>query len=124
MPEQTTDILKADTGDLLPAVIPHFSLFTDFDIDLFKAGKHYRLYEKLGAHPVMHEGRKGVYFAVWAPNARGVSVVGNFNFWDRRSHSMNVRWDGSGIWETFIPELIQGETYKYYVESWHGYGAE
>lgn len=111
-------------ADLLPTVITHFSLLTDFDVELFKAGKHYRLYEKLGAHAVTHEGRNGIYFAVWAPNARLVSVVGNFNYWDRHSHAMNVRWDGSGIWELFIPDLAQGELYKFYVESWTGYAAE
>jgi 1,4-alpha-glucan branching enzyme len=56
-----------------------YSLLTDFDIDLFKAGKHFRLYEKLGAHPIKVNGVSGVYFAVWAPSARSVSVVGDFN---------------------------------------------
>ena len=61
-------------------VIPH-SLFTDFDIDLFKAGNHYRLYEKLGAHIIEKDGVKGCYFAVWAPTAKSVSVIGDFNYW-------------------------------------------
>jgi len=60
-------------------VIPH-SLFTDFDIDLFKAGKHFRLYEKLGAHLTEVDGKKGVYFAVWAPSAKAVSVIGDLIF--------------------------------------------
>jgi len=56
-----------------------YSRFTDFDIHLFKSGKHYKLYDKMGAHPVEFNGKKGTYFAVWAPNARAVSVIGNFN---------------------------------------------
>lgn len=102
----------------------HFSLFTDFDIDLFKSGKHYRLYEKLGARPVMSEGQQGVYFALWAPNAQSVSVVGGFNGWNRDSHPMQPRWDGSGIWEVFIPGIGEGEVYKYYLVSTNGYAVE
>ncbi len=102
----------------------HFSLFTDYDISLFKAGKHFHLYNKLGAHIAMHSGENGVYFSVWAPNARQVSVVGNFNGWNRQSHPMNVRWDGSGIWELFVPGIGQGEYYKYYIESHNGYTVE
>jgi 1,4-alpha-glucan branching enzyme len=101
-----------------------FSLFTDFDISLFKSGKHYRLYEKLGAHMVEYEGRQGTYFALWAPNANRVGVIGNFNGWNRDSHPMNVRWDGSGIWELFIPSLGEGEHYKYCIASTNGYVVE
>jgi 1,4-alpha-glucan branching enzyme len=97
-------------------VTPH-SLFTDFDIDLFKAGKHFRLYEKLGAHLTDVNGVKGVYFAVWAPTAKTVSVVGDFNFWVQGEHQLNVRWDGSGIWEGFIPNIDKGSTYKYKIQS-------
>jgi 1,4-alpha-glucan branching enzyme len=96
------------------------SLFTDFDIDLFKAGKHFRLYEKLGAHPIEVEGVWGVYFAVWAPSARSVSVVGDFNFWIQGEHPLNVRWDSSGIWEGFIPGVQKGTTYKYIIQSENG----
>ena len=64
------------------------SLFTEFDIDLFKAGKHFRLYEKLGAHPIELDGVKGVYFAVWAPSAQSVSVVGDFNYWIAGNHEL------------------------------------
>lgn len=102
----------------------HFSLFTDYDIELFKAGKHYHLYNKLGSHLVEHNGVKGVYYAVWAPNARYVSVVGNFNGWDRQSMPMYARWDYSGIWELFIPNLESGGYYKYYIESHNGYTVE
>ena len=97
-------------------VIPH-SLFTDFDIDLFKAGKHFRLYEKLGAHLIEVDGIKGVYFAVWAPTAHSVSVVGDFNYWTQGEHVLNVRWDSSGIWEGFIPHISKGALYKYKIQS-------
>jgi 1,4-alpha-glucan branching enzyme len=103
---------------------PWFSLFSDFDIALFKAGKHYRLYNKLGSHQVEHLGTTGTYFAVWAPNAKYVSVVGNFNGWNRYSHAMHVRWDGSGIWEVFLPNVTTGECYKYFIESNNGYEVE
>lgn len=97
-----------------------YSLFTDFDIDLFKAGKHFRLYEKLGAHLIEVDGVKGVYFAVWAPTARTVSVVGDFNYWIQGEHQLEVRWDSSGIWEGFIPNVEKGATYKYKIQSDNG----
>jgi 1,4-alpha-glucan branching enzyme len=97
-------------------VITH-SLFTDFDIDLFKGGKHFRLYEKLGAHLIEVDGVKGVYFSVWAPTAKSVSVVGDFNFWTQGEHELQVRWDSSGIWEGFIPNIVKGTTYKYKIQS-------
>lgn len=100
----------------MSSVIP-FSLFTDFDIDLFKAGKHFKLYEKLGAHPVEVDGKKGVYFAVWAPSAKKVLVIGDFNFWVDGKHPLNVRWDSSGIWEGFIPDVKPGTIYKYKIHS-------
>jgi 1,4-alpha-glucan branching enzyme len=104
--------------------LPWLSLFSDFDIELFKSGKHYQLYNKLGAHQVEHLGNAGTYFAVWAPNAKYVSVVGNFNGWNRYSHAMHVRWDGSGIWEVFLPDVATGECYKYFIESNNGYQVE
>ncbi|MES2239042.1 MAG: 1,4-alpha-glucan branching protein GlgB [Bacteroidota bacterium] len=97
-------------------VISH-SLFTDFDINLFKAGKHFRLYEKLGAHLMELNGVQGVYFAVWAPTAHSVSVVGDFNYWTQGEHELYVRWDSSGIWEGFIPNIEKGATYKYNILS-------
>lgn len=95
------------------------SLFSDFDIDLFKAGKHFKLYEKLGSHLIEVNGVKGTYFAVWAPSAKKVSVVGDFNYWLEGEHDLYVRWDGSGIWEGFIPEVKQGALYKYSITSHH-----
>jgi 1,4-alpha-glucan branching enzyme len=94
-----------------------YSRFTDFDIGLFRSGKHYKLYEKFGSHVIEFNGVIGTYFAVWAPNAQYVSVIGNFNYWDRGSHQLYVRWDASGIWEGFIPNVGDGETYKYYIKS-------
>ncbi|SFC96860.1 1,4-alpha-glucan branching protein GlgB [Algibacter pectinivorans] len=93
------------------------SLFTEFDINLFKAGKHFRLYEKFGSHLVTVDGIDGVYFAVWAPTAKQVSVVGDFNYWMEGEHQLNVRWDSSGIWEGFIPLIGKGATYKYKIQS-------
>lgn len=97
-------------------VVSH-SLFTDFDINLFKAGKHFKLYEKLGSHLIEVDGVKGTYFAVWAPSARSVSVVGDFNGWNETDHQLYVRWDGSGIWEGFLPDLGKGTLYKYIIHS-------
>ena len=94
-----------------------YSLFTDFDINLFKAGKHYRLYEKFGSHITTLDGEEGTYFAVWAPSAKAVSVTGDFNFWLEGDHHLNVRWDGSGIWEGFIPNVKKGSVYKYKIQS-------
>ena len=99
-------------------VIAH-SLFTDFDIDLFKSGKHYRLYKKFGSHMTTVNGVEGTYFAVWAPSAKLVSVVGDFNYWLEGDHKLNVRWDGSGVWEGFIPEVGKGNVYKYKIHSHH-----
>ena len=88
----------------------------DLDLHLMGEGTHYRNYKKLGAHLRENEGVRGVEFAVWAPNARRVSVVGDFNRWDGRRHAMRSR-GSSGIWELFIPGLVQGETYKYEIKS-------
>jgi 1,4-alpha-glucan branching enzyme len=101
-----------------------FSLFSDADILLFKTGKHRELFNKLGSHQVVHNGVKGTYFAVWAPNASFVSVVGNFNYWNPGETPMQVRWDSSGIWECFIPGLGTAEYYKYFIRSNSGYEVE
>jgi 1,4-alpha-glucan branching enzyme len=89
------------------------------DIHLLAEGKHRRTYEKLGAHPVTIEGVPGVAFAVWAPNARRVSVVGEFNGWDGRRHPMRLRHE-AGVWEIFIPHLERGTLYKYEILGIHG----
>lgn len=99
----------------IPATEEHFSLFTDFDIHLFRSGKHFKLYEKLGAHFI--EEKKGTYFAVWVPNAKSVSVIGNFNHWQEGQHNLSPRWDNSGIWEGFFSDIQHGEAYKYGIRS-------
>lgn len=86
------------------------------DIDKFNAGIHYTVYEKLGAHPMTVEGQEGTFFAVWAPNAVRVSVVGDFNHWDGRVHQMKRNATG-GIFELFIPEVRDGECYKYEIKA-------
>jgi 1,4-alpha-glucan branching enzyme len=96
------------------------SLLTDHDVYLFKQGTHYRLYEKLGSHAVRVQDEDGVLFAVWAPNATRLSVVGDFNDWQPGAHPLRKRGDGTGIWEGFIPGLEQGALYKYRVESRQG----
>ncbi len=94
-----------------------FSLLSDFDIGLFKSGRHFRLYEKLGSHVVENQGVTGTYFGVWAPNAEYVSVIGGFNGWNSQSHKLFPRWDGSGIWEGWIADVGNGEVYKYFIQS-------
>ncbi len=91
-------------------------LLTDFDLHLLAEGRQYRAYEVMGAHPTVLDGVAGVRFAVWAPNATRVSVVGDFNGWDGRRHAMRSR-GRTGIWELFVPELAEGATYKYEVRS-------
>jgi 1,4-alpha-glucan branching enzyme len=93
------------------------TLFSEADIFLFKQGNHFRLYEKLGSHALTVDDRRGVYFAVWAPNAERVSVIGDFNGWTPETHPLATRWDGSGIWEGFLPGLENGACYKYHVKS-------
>jgi len=97
-----------------------YSLFSDFDISLFISGKHFRLYEKFGAHLTTVGDTEGTYFAVWAPNAREVGVMGDFNQWSRTAHPLNPRWDSSGIWEGFVPKVSKGDVYKYAIKSFDG----
>ncbi len=98
-----------------------FSLLTEDDLHLFNEGSHFRIYEKLGAHPATREGVPGVYFAVWAPNARQVSVMGAFNKWHKTTLQLHPR-GASGIWEGFVPQVKPGDTYKYHIVSrFHGY---
>jgi 1,4-alpha-glucan branching enzyme len=108
----TTELVH-DSYSFLPTL-------TDFDLYLFNAGDHHRIYDKLGAHAIEVNGIKGVQFAVWAPNARSVSVIGNFNHWDRRRHAMRVL-GASGVWEIFIPNINEGELYKFQVKTRSGY---
>src|SRR5579872_1709235 len=98
----------------------NYSLFAEEDIRNFQAGTHYRLYELFGSHRRTVLGREGYYFAVWAPNATHVSVIGHFNNWDTAGHPLYVRLERSGIWEGFIPGLPKGEAYKYHIHGHKG----
>jgi len=91
-------------------------LLTDQDVYLFNEGNHVRLYEKMGAQPVTVDGVEGTHFAVWAPNAEKVSVMGDFNGWNKESHQLKQRGN-SGIWEGFIPGVSEGGNYKYFIVS-------
>jgi len=114
----------ANRGEPMTAIIDltdQRTLISDHDVYLFNEGSHLRLYDHLGAHPATLDGVDGVHFAVWAPNAERVSVVGDFNGWTPGQHPMD--WRGSsGIWHAFIPNLAPGEVYKYHIESrFNGY---
>jgi 1,4-alpha-glucan branching enzyme len=107
---------KTSTKKSLAAVDSVGPTFGDIDLHLFGEGRHERIYEKLGAHPITKGRTKGVSFAVWAPNAERVSVVGNFNGWNGEQNPMS-RLGSSGVWETFIPNLQSGELYKYEIKA-------
>ncbi|NLT67960.1 MAG: 1,4-alpha-glucan branching protein GlgB [Acidobacteria bacterium] len=92
------------------------SLLTDDDLYLFNEGSHFRIYEKMGAHPLTVGGHQGTYFSVWAPNAERVSLVGNFNHWDGMSHLLRSRGD-SGIWEGFVTGIGKNENYKFHIST-------
>ena len=105
--------------------VVEFSRVTDYDVHLFVEGKHTRLYEKLGSAPVTVDGVDGASFEAWAPNAHSVSVTGDFNGWNRRSHPLAKRRDLSGVWEGFIPQLGNGSLYKYHIVSnFDGYSVD
>jgi 1,4-alpha-glucan branching enzyme len=103
----------------------NYSLISSGDEYLFKEGSHYRMYEFMGSRVVEKDGRSGVYFCVWAPNAKYVSVIGDFNYWDNSTHPLFLRQDASGIWEGFIAGVKEGDSYKYFINSVHNaYEAE
>ena len=91
----------------------------ELDQYLFGQGVHYQIYNILGAHPIVHQGVKGIKFAVWAPSAKRVSLVGDFNFWDGRVNPMRTMGN-SGIWEIFVPGLQEGEKYKFEIKTQQG----
>jgi 1,4-alpha-glucan branching enzyme len=93
------------------------SLFTDHDIYLFKEGSHFQLYNKLGSHFIIVDGIEGTYFALWAPDTERVTVIGDFNGWNKESHPLMPRWDSSGIWEGFVPGVKKNSMYKYHITS-------
>src|SRR5689334_22107617 len=88
----------------------NYSLFSEEDVTNFQNGTHYRLYELFGNKQLEVLNIAGTYFAVWAPNATQVSVIGNFNDWDNEKHVLYVRMENSGIWEGFIPGVLSGES--------------
>jgi 1,4-alpha-glucan branching enzyme len=98
----------------------NYSLFSDQQITNYQNGTNYKLYESFGSHEIEVLGVKGFYFAVWAPNATEVSVMGNFNDWKRGTFPLFVRMDNSGIWEGFIPHFKKGDAYKYAIKGYQG----
>ena len=114
-------IIRQDDGNEYTLTDPYAFLpvLSDFDRHLISSGTHYELYRKLGANLVEHQGFKGVHFAVWAPNAHAVSVVGSFNSWDGRRNQMRML-GSSGIWEIFIPNIGEGELYRYEIHGADG----
>ena len=98
----------------------NYSFFSEEDITNFKNGTHYTLYKKFGSHALTVLKKPGFYFSVWAPNAVSVSVIGDFNKWNKKAHPLFVRLDKSGIWEGFIPDLGEFENYKYYIKGFGG----
>jgi 1,4-alpha-glucan branching enzyme len=107
---------RREPTPLTPDTAQSPSILGELDLHLFGEGRHELIYEKLGAHAITHDGAKGVSFAVWAPAAAQVSVVGNFNDWDGTRNPMR-RLGGSGVWEAFIPNLQPGELYKYEIRA-------
>ena len=98
----------------------NYSLFTEEAVRNFQNGTHYSLYEYFGNKQIEVLETRGTYFAVWAPNATYISVTGYFNNWDKTSHPLKVRLDNSGIWEGFIPNVLEGEAYKYHIHGFNG----
>ncbi len=111
--EDGTTVTTADCYAFYNEVI------TEYDVYLFAEGKNYDIYNKLGAHPMTLDGVKGTYFAVWAPNARRVSVIGDFNMWDGALHPMHIH-SSSGIYELFIPDVMPGAIYKFQILTRNG----
>jgi 1,4-alpha-glucan branching enzyme len=111
-----------ESGEIRDLIDPYRfgQVLTDFDLHLFSEGTHYRAWEKFGSHRLTVDGVIGVHFAVWAPNAQRVSVIGDFNRWDGRVHPMR-RLMSSGVWEIFIPELPEGAGYKFEVRTSGGH---
>ncbi|MEO7801340.1 MAG: 1,4-alpha-glucan branching protein GlgB, partial [Ginsengibacter sp.] len=98
----------------------NYSLFTDEEIANYQNGTSYSLYDKFGSHAMTVLDTDGYYFSVWAPNATQVAVMGDFNKWDKESHTLFVRLEKSGIWEGFVPHCPRGTAYKYYINGFEG----
>jgi 1,4-alpha-glucan branching enzyme len=119
---EVTPVLRYEDVHFIDSTRPvwNYSRFQGEDIANFQLGTLYRAYELFGSHSMDVLGTAGYYFAVWAPNATYVSVIGNFNDWDAETHPLFVRLDKSGIWEGFIPHLRRGEVYKYHIHGFKG----
>lgn len=119
---QTTPTQKYEDVHFVDSTKPvwNYSLFSDEDIRNFQQGTHYGLYRLFGSHKETVLGKTGHYFAVWAPNATYISVIGHFNDWDTGAHPLFVRLDRSGIWEGFIPGIAKGEAYKFHIRGYKG----
>jgi 1,4-alpha-glucan branching enzyme len=113
---------KYEDRNFVDTTLPvwNYSILYDDDISNYQNGTHYNLYKKFGSRRLVVLGKEGYYFCVWAPNATKVTVVGNFNDWDKHSHVLHPRWDKSGIWEGFIPGIPKGELYKYNIRGYEG----
>ncbi len=118
-PYKLKKVTQSDSEEIFYDSYSFLPTLTDFDLHLFGAGDHHRIYEKLGAHYAEINGVGGVQFAVWAPTARGVSVIGDFNYWNPQWHAMRVL-GSSGVWEIFIPGVKEGENYKFSIKTQHG----
>jgi len=122
-PELANYQLRVQEGDRDRVIYDPYAFrsprLTEFDLHLFAEGNHHRIYEKLGAHCTQIDGIPGVYFAVWAPNARNVSLLADFNHWDGRKNQM--RKGSTGVWELFIPGMNVGDSYKYEIKNFDGH---
>jgi 1,4-alpha-glucan branching enzyme len=114
--EEVGAVSVAEEAQIVGADVVPATLLSDWDYHLFNEGSHHRLWEKLGSHPMERNGVTGTMFAVWAPNAQSVSVAGDWNGWNTRTHPLEPR-GGSGIWEGFIPDVHKGMKYKYHIVS-------
>ena len=112
---------KQDVRVTAPVLQEETVFISEADQYVFGQGSHYDIYKKLGAHPCTKDGKKGVFFGVWAPHARSVSVVGSFNDWDTKACPMQKLGDG-GIYACFVPEVKAGELYKFFIVTASGEG--
>ena len=120
--KQEASELKYEDSHFVDTAQPvwNYSLFTEEIVRNYQQGTLYDAYHYFGSHEIEVLGKRGYYFAVWAPNATAVWVTGNFNDWQKGTHPLKVRLDASGIWEGFIPDFPKGEVYKYYIQGYGG----
>jgi 1,4-alpha-glucan branching enzyme len=120
--EKNKELIDDEVSHFIDTTKPvwNYSLLTEEDVNNYQNGTHYSLYKKFGSHSVKVQDVWGMYFCVWAPNATSLTVIGNFNDWNKNSHPLFPRWDKSGIWEGFIPNFFLGEIYKYHIVGFEG----